>query len=99
MNKFQKKAAVAVMMVASTAVFSTSAQAQEASVDKVFAQVVFNQGTRVMNEMSEQLKQNIQQKLNEFSIDHAVSWLSEEDSALTHTQTKQVTTTEKSSDE
>lgn len=100
MNKFQKKAAVAVMMIASMAAFSTSAHAQEASVDKVLAQVVFNQGTRVMNDISEQLKQSIQQKLNQFSIDHAVTWLSEEqNSALTKTQTEQVTTTEKSSDE
>jgi len=100
MNKFQKKAAVAVMMIASMATFSTSAYAQEASVDKVLAQVVFNQGTRVMNDISEQLKQSIQQKLNQFSIDHAVTWLSEEqNSALTKTQTEQVTTTEKSSDE
>ncbi|WP_286264401.1 hypothetical protein [Thalassotalea atypica] len=100
MNNLQKKAVAAVLMVSSMAAVSTSVQAQEASVERVLAQVVFNQGKQVMSELSVQLQQNIKQELSRFSIDTSASWLSTPAVLVSQSKkTEQVLTTPKSSEE
>lgn len=99
-NLNQKAVAVAVIMSSAMA-FSATVNAEEASVEKVLAQVVFNQGKRVMNDLSAQLQQGIKQELNQFSINYSASWLSTEEEVLVskNKEPKNSNTTPKSSEE
>lgn len=101
MKNLHKKAVAAVLVMSSMAAFSTTVNAEEASVEKVLAQVVFNQGKRVMNELSVQLQQGIKKELNEFSINYSASWLLSEEEVLVSKNQKTETnnTTPKSSEE
>lgn len=101
MKNLNKKAVAAVLIMSSAMAFSTTVNAEEASVEKVLAQVVFNQGKRVMNDLSTQLQQGIKQELNQFSINYSASWLSSEEEVLVskNQETKNSNTTPKSSEE
>ena len=101
MKNLNKKAVAAVLIMSSAMAFSTTVNAEEASVEKVLAQVVFNQGKRVMNDLSMQLQQGIKQELNQFSINYSASWLSSEEEVLVskNQETKNSNTTPKSSEE
>lgn len=99
MNKLQKRLVASVLMISTLGAMSTTVQAEEASVDKVLARIVLNQGTRVMNEINVQLQQSIQQELSKFSIDQAVMWSNDSAEALASKESKTEKQTEKSSEE
>lgn len=91
----------AVLMVSSMAVVSTSAKAEEAHVEKVIAQVVYNQGVRVMNDLSAQIQQSIKQELSLFTIDYSEYWTTDAQQVLAGKKgnTKQALSTQSSSEE
>ncbi len=101
MKNLHKKAVAAVLLMSSMAAVSTTVHAEEASVDEVLAQVVFNQGKRVMNDLSAQLQKHIKQELSQFSINYSSSWSTSEDEVLVSKseEADKTKTVQKSSDE
>lgn len=101
MKNLKHKVMAAVLMVSSLVVVSTSVKAEEASVEKVIAQVVYNQGVRVMNDLSSQIQQSIKQELSLFSIDYSDFWTTDEQQVLAekNSNTKNTVSTQSSTEE
>lgn len=99
MKKLTTKALVTALTVAAASTFSLTAQAEQVSPEQAVTKFVMTQGKQLMNDLSVQLQSTITQELNTFSIDNAVTWLTEPQTTEL-TQVKQTkNSTNKSADE
>lgn len=99
MNKLKTKVIGTAFTAALLTLGTTSANAAETSTEQAVSQFVLVQGKQLMSNVSQQLKQSIAQSIESFSIDQAISWVSEDDSSQLANKEKAKNTTVKAEEE
>ena len=79
MNKLKTKVIGTAFTAALLALGTTSANAAETSTEQAVSQFVLVQGKQLMSNVSQQLQKSIAQSIETFSIDQAVSWISDDE--------------------